>query len=66
MEESYPQKGKIVTSWKLNVTPEGLDEAYYINLIKVDNGKIMCKSKKYLSEGTEVILEGEECKESEH
>jgi len=49
-------------SWKLNIIPEEFEESYYINLIDVGQGKVICKSKERLSEGSEVSIEGENCK----
>jgi len=62
MAEFHVNKGIVLESWKLNVTPEGLEESYYINLVKVENGKILCKSKEHLTEGSSTIIEDNVCR----
>lgn len=62
MIEIHPKDGKVLESWKLNVTPEGFEESYYLNLVEAEQGKIICKSREYLLEGSKVIIEGETCR----
>lgn len=42
-------------------SPEGEERSYYIK-IEVGQGKVICKSKERLAEGSEVGIEGENCK----
>ncbi|MBB5253683.1 hypothetical protein [Sulfurisphaera ohwakuensis] len=37
-------EGKVLFSWILNVTPENLEEKYYLSLVETHNGKVLCKS----------------------
>ncbi len=62
MTEFRVNDGVVLESWKLYVTPEGFEESYHINLVDIGQGKIMCKSKERLSEGSKVIIEGDTCK----
>jgi len=62
MAEFHANKVIVLESWKLNVTPEGPEESYYINLVKVENGKMLCKSKEHLTEGSSTVIEGDVCR----
>lgn len=55
-------RGKVMLSWRLSVTPEGNEEEYYLNVVEVDKGKVMCKSFEKFVEGEEVIINQEICR----
>ncbi|BFH73117.1 hypothetical protein SJAV_10610 [Sulfurisphaera javensis] len=52
----FELKGEILYSWKLNVTPEGLEDSYYLNLVRVEDGKVLCKSEEKFKERDIVIV----------
>lgn len=55
-------QGKVLFSWKLNVTPEGNEEEYYLNVVEAGQGKVLCKSFEKFDEGEEVLIEQQVCK----
>ena len=48
LKEIEELEGKVIASWKLNVTPEGQEESYYLNFVDLGKGFVICKSKEKL------------------
>jgi len=58
LKEVNELEGEVLASWKLNVTPEGQEESYYLNAVDVGKGLVICKSKEKL-EGKVRIMKNE-------
>jgi uncharacterized OB-fold protein len=56
LKEFDPESGVVVETWKLNVTPEGLEESYYLVLAEVKGVKIILTSTEPVQ--GEVIIQG--------
>ncbi|MEM0305071.1 MAG: zinc ribbon domain-containing protein [Saccharolobus sp.] len=45
-DEINASEGELLAYWKLNATPDGFEDTYWLCLLKVGDSKIFCRSLK--------------------
>ncbi len=56
-------EGDVIQSWRLNATPDGFENSYFLLLVKVGSAKVFCRSLEHPRSNKVTIDENGLCRE---